>query len=562
MLQHLDPKRGWARLSRSHRRSFFHKMFQSLWSEYFRSLERLRDLGGLRPVEERKEGLTGGPWVSRDVRIQDFDPIILSLIHAPPEASTLDSSSPKASLRPPSVGPVEPVDPWARLTLAKVIEHLSLLGVAPTARQLHLVLQYYTLQSIFHLAPTSALAVRERRRRTSWDRQALIDTALKVWARRRRLGRRVESLIRGVRTVNETDDELKRWADLPYIHSSQDPEHVMQLRLTLGEMTMACLEEAIRLKSLIQGKADIPPENADLDREIRYWIVRRDSMIKDWRDELLVTGGVLQRWGGEDASMRPSPREQSLIKLLLRDSLLQDLRHSRPAHVMPGLMRLDDPIDLIHLYIGRYQTHEIVPESLDIGGIIVRTRNAFYHQRRFADLLSLIHFLAQPPCPALPGFVFATLLCAARNPEQFAHLLISLMRLSPPITSASIDQSSRRMLLFFAKDASLTGFNTLLPPELREGGYKVYLLRAFDRWGTGVPGDVFLDEATRRKFESKREKYYQLKVTTPRLLAQRTKGKHLEWEQRGPLGHRSASHLSGLSGSDDSGRKAESENHL
>ena len=175
----------------------------------------------------------------------------------------------------------------------------------------------------------------------------------------------------------------------------------MQLRLTLGEMTMACLEEAIRLKSLIEGEMDIPLKNADLDHELRYWTARRDSMIKDWRDEILVSGGVVQRWGENVASIRPSAREQALIKLLLRDSLLLDLRHSRPAHFLSGVVRLDDPVELTRLFIGRYQTHETIPESLDIGPVIVRIRNAFYHQRRFADLLSLIHFLAGPPCPAL-----------------------------------------------------------------------------------------------------------------------------------------------------------------
>jgi len=505
LLQHLNPKRGWAGLN-----PVFHHAFQSLWSEYFRCLERLRDVGGVRQSKVPDRRSTGGVWVGQDLRTQDFDPIILSLIRAPRFA-------------------IASTDSWTNLSIAKVVGFLSSIGVAPTTRQLHLLVQHYALDSIFRLesAPSTPKVIRNARRQDSRSMKELAGIALEAWGRRRRLGTRVEALICGVRLTGGAADELERWMEMPMLQEASYSDDVWQLRMTLGEMTMCCLEEAIRLKALVEGEEDMLLERSDLDYEVRYWTARRDEMVPLWREELLVEGGLLRRWEGakEDESIHPSEKEEFILKLLLRDSLLQHIRYIAPALDVPGVPRLDDPLDLTQLLLGRPGSESAFVGSNIIGGAIIRARNAFYHQRRFSDLLSLVGLLAPPsPCPPLQGKIIASLFCAARNPEQFARLLVLLIQLPTPLTPVVIDKSTRRLLLKFADDADLIGLDDLIPPNVRDPGFRGLLLKAFDQWGTGLPGDIKLDEQARAQRDN-----HVMSVKLPRVFGQRSKGKHLEW---------------------------------
>jgi len=520
-LKHLDPVRNWAEFKP------FHKHFQALWAEYFRSLDKLRNAGGLGSVESRSAG-PGGGWIARSLRTQDLDPILLSLIKSPsppiPDTST---------------------DPWAELTIPKVVEFLSSLGIAPTARQLHLLLQYFTLDSIFHLDSPLPYQVAIRQARRDGARRAVnfVERALKVWAKRRRLGSRVEALIRGLRPQEGAEDGFERWMELPMVTEEDDPGHVKHLRLTLSEMTMACLEEAIRLKDMLEEEGEeMISEGPDLEREVRYWMSRRDRMIKDLRAELMTDRGLMRRWEksmeepGEDEAVYPTEREEYILQLLLRDSLLRSIRSPSPnlTESLRGVPKLDDTFNLFQLLLGQPRKSNLIKSHI-IGGTIIRLRNAFYHERRFLSLLAVIDFIAPPSsCPPLSGQILASLLLAARNPQQFAHLLTSLIRLPPPISPAVIDASTRRMLLRFALDASATRLDHLITPnpnpqaQVEGEGFTDLLHRTYDKWGVGLPKNMRMEKRGVDQLKRKKESSHRLKEVAPGTLSQNRKGRHLE----------------------------------
>ena len=536
IVRHIDPKRGWSSL-----RKDFLSAFHAVWGEYFRTLERLRDLGGSRRPSLR-EGKTGGYWLERDLKTQDFDAIILCLIHAHPPAKRGGEQ-------------------WDTLSITKVVEFLASTDVAPSARQLHLLLQYYTLDSIFRPQRREGPAVvREVRRMHPTPPEQLVKSALEMWARRRRLSRRVETLVRGVRPDDDASDPFERWLDQSQECLREDPAHVEDLQMTLGETTLVCLEEAVRLEPLVRQGSGLLLERADLDDGLRYWVHRRDAMVKDWREALVVEGGIVGAWqrvvnGTSDSGevFRPSAKEEDLIILLVRDSLLGNLRCKLPQTLDEDAARLDNPLDLVQLLLGFASSSSQVtspsassfttlPAISDrIGGVLIRARNAFYHQRRFSDLLSLVRLLAPSaphpsstiricglPAPRLSGPVLASFLCAARNDEQLALLLKALVKLPPPTSPASIDAQSRRMLYYLADSTTTAGIEV---EEGYEDGFRGMLSKLFENWGTGLPGSVYAkrENASAGADLQEIEGRYRKKVRVPKSLGQVTQGSHLEW---------------------------------
>ena len=492
LLHHLNPKTRWRDIHPS-----FHRAFRSLWSEFFTVLQRLKDVGGLQSVGNF--GGEGGSRLGHDLRTRDFNPILLSLMHSVPPAE--DST-----------------DAGVELTIPNIVDFFSSVGVAPTARQLDLLLRYYTLPTIFSTG-LSTKAFREARRNEPWDTKELAGAALKAWTRRRRLGGRVEALIRGVRTTDTSLDDPERWIDLPLV--AYNPKYVRGLRLTLGRMTMTCLEEAISLKDLIGEEKGMSPEHADLSDELRYWTARRDAMIPEWREE--VMSGLVREWEAGLRPVRPSKREQELAHLLLRDSLLQNLRYPHRAPDTHGAPDLNEPLELFRLMLGQDGRRPV--DSLMVGRAVNRIRNVFYHQRSFPLFIPLIRILGgKSPCPPLEGRVISSLLRAARNPVQIAHLLLAFLKYPPPLFSVvPFDKSTRRLLFKFATDASTLGLDYMIPDALRKGGYRGLLLSAFEEWGTGMPTHVRVENM--KKVDRRN---HRIRVKIPRVLAQVTKGKHIE----------------------------------
>lgn len=469
MLQQLAPKRGWAG---SHRK--FHQAFQALWSEYLRTLQKFREASESTGVNQWKGK---GPWLGHDLQAKDFDTIILSLFRCPPLRSSISTNP---TVPPP---PCDNPDSWSHLTVTKVLECLTSLGFAPTARQLHLLLQYYTHDSIFISDSHRPIdGIRENQVRP----RDLVKRALETWERRKRLAQQVEALIRGIEREKLEEEGVKSRIS-GTIDVDEDPEHLKQLRSTLGEMAIICLEEAIRLEGTIQGEI---PDRADLKIGIRYWTEKRDGLIPEWRNELKASG-----------KGKRTKRYQYIIQMLLRDSLLQQIRY-RPH--LPD----HEPLELFRLLLASF------PDDIQvIGSAVARIRNSFYHQRRFSDLLHLIELLTVP----LRGEIISSLLCAARNPEQFARLLLALLKLPSPATPAQFDPFTRRLLFTFAEQADTTRLRNLVP--IIGQRYKDLLLYAFDRWGTGLPGKEIVGK-TRPE----------MKVKVPRGLAQVANSKHLDYD--------------------------------
>ena len=351
---------------------------------------------------------------------------------------------------------------------------------------------------------------------------------------------RVEEIIRLQASNHNAEDDFERWMDLPMMPDSKDARIIWYLEKTVESITMTCVEEASILRDELHGRSQMMPEFVDLNHEIRYWMKRKDAMVTSWKDDLSKDGGLVPRWqsaqNGDGNTVYPTEEEEVVLQLLLRESLLGPLPFESFAPTSSHLPNLFNTHDLMQLLLGQPRNGSLIKTQI-VGGCVIRLRNKFYHHRRVSDLLRLIHFLLPPsPCPPLQGKVIVTLLCAARNPDQFVHILIALSRLPKPSTPATFDSSIRRVLFHFAEDARVTRWNHLITPNCypEGGGFKGFLLAMLDRWGAGLPENVDLTDKVRvRRIKRRRgDEWRLIKHTAPILLSQKTLGKHLEENRR------------------------------
>ncbi|ORY32268.1 hypothetical protein BCR39DRAFT_587007 [Naematelia encephala] len=540
----------------------YHNILQILWAEIIEVVAILKGKGLVEQV------LARGPI--KGLQLSDFDSIISSLIHHPPTETDSHFSQHQGA--------------WKRVDLASTLDLVVSIFGRLSATQFEAVLRHYGL----FMSDETPLSIRQARRQTN-ARQKQIAQVTKRWETRRSLITTLEHVL-----------AQKGYPTLPsegvgQIHPDSRHE-IATLELTRQQVCAVCLDDIARLDI---GQTS---DTQDLERNADFWRQRRDAILISCQERLRRPDGILERWakltacvasdlpghsspvenGTSLATHREkaelsvgmkeqnpgivtsTPMEERSIKLLLSDAVR---RNGVPSHALDcqihGAPRLDDPLDLVRLYLGvsRRRLSESPQGDLTEGaamnldGVILIARNYFYDTRSFYSLCSLIEILLggplpnpssaffTVPAPRLGGKVFANLILAARNPDQFAYILILLLRLPNPRDQTSIEPVTRRMLFHFAYHATLQGNSTLLPPDdplrplVEKEGFIGLLNHAFKQWGVGLPYTVYnvlkRIENGGEKFKSGQEvdtvlAKYPINTNFPKTLTQKTPSKHID----------------------------------
>ena len=459
-----------------------------------------------------------------NVAVENFTWIYLSLIRYPgdhAENAEMD----------------EKIDQWTTISIPLVMDFLEELNVDPTAYQLGILIKYYSYSNL-------ASALNDHKGlKGDVETEEMVDHVLSTWERRRRLAISAEGIVgKG------------------------------ELDLRIDDMTMRCLDEAVLLPPTLTTHAD------KLNKGLVYWIDRRDARVGHWA---YCIKKLCEEWMEVSAApakypskvVRADETESTIIRLLILNALLPDRLRADPPMIDIGTREsrkfrpdLNDKFDLIRLILGISIDHQVrapPAESMDpLEGSLIRIRNVLYDQRRFDELVRLVLILSPQtanlesgskphplPADSLDGIVFASLITAARGPEQLCRLMVPLYRLPVPRTPVPLSNSTRRFLRHFALQASYLRLQHLFgdpqdkPAEIivSKRGMMGLLDALLDKWKVGLPHqqyDLFIKAEERGnqemldKVEELRSHHYKLSDSTPEVLSQDgTSGRH--WGEHG-----------------------------